>query len=106
MVKIRLNWRKFIAFIAMVIAAAILLWIAASWMEVVLKNTTVNPRYSERNFWVNLVTVSATVTSVQNDVVTIKVGNDFYCYYAESPDVEVGDSIRVVLHDGRVENAF
>ena len=106
MVKIRLNWRRFFAFIVTIIALAIILWMAASWMEIVLKNTTVNPEYSERNFWINLVTVSATVTSVQEDVVTVVIVNDYYDYYAESPDLEEGDSIRVILQDGRIENAF
>jgi len=52
------NITKIIENVVLVISIAVILWVFASWAEVVSKNLTPNPTYSSWNAWVILTEVS------------------------------------------------
>ena len=40
-----------------IVAVAFMVWVGASWVEVICKNTSENPTYAPTNFFVQLVEV-------------------------------------------------
>ena len=52
------NITKIIENVVLVISIAVILWVFASWAEVVSKNLTPNPTYSSWNAWVLITEVA------------------------------------------------
>lgn len=45
----RLNWKRFMTTLFYIILLLSALWFCASWIEIICKNTSVNPEYSDLN---------------------------------------------------------